>query len=200
MQNALQYFGLSTGATSHTKPHGRCQRHRPSRRLLKKTKPNRSSTPPRRSSPAPSRNISPPPPRKAPGGSLRLHYDPASTTCRPILLFASENSIPLDYQLNDLFSDERTARNGTRGSIPIRLCLCWSMTASSSLKARPFSNTSLTSPKSPAYPESPGARERGDGFLQHLPDARLCVRSRLFARAGPLSPARRRPAAVHRPP
>lgn len=55
--------------------------------------------------PAPSRKISPPHPRKAPG-TLRLHYDPASTTCRPIILFASENDIPLDYQLVDLFSDE----------------------------------------------------------------------------------------------
>ena len=46
--------------------------------------------------PAPSRFISPPPPRKAPG-ILRLHYDPASTTCRPIILCASESGIPLDY-------------------------------------------------------------------------------------------------------
>ena len=64
--------------------------------------------------PAPSRNISPPPPWKAPGGSLRLHYDPASTTCRPIILFASENGIPLDYQLNDLFSDENRSEWFTR--------------------------------------------------------------------------------------
>lgn len=56
-------------------------------------------------SPAPSRKSSPLPPRKAPG-TLRLHYDPASTTCRPIILFASENEIALDYQLVDLFSEE----------------------------------------------------------------------------------------------
>jgi len=55
--------------------------------------------------PAPSRTISPLSPRKAPG-TLRLHYDPASTTCRPIILFASEAGIPLDYNLVDLFSDE----------------------------------------------------------------------------------------------
>jgi hypothetical protein len=48
--------------------------------------------------PAPSRIISPPPPRKAPG-TLRLHYDPASTTCRPIILFASENAIEIDFHL-----------------------------------------------------------------------------------------------------
>lgn len=63
--------------------------------------------------PAPSRKVSPPPPRKAPG-TLRLHYDPASTTCRPIILFASENDIPLDYQLVDLFSDENRSDWYTR--------------------------------------------------------------------------------------
>lgn len=63
--------------------------------------------------PAPSRIISPPPPRKAPG-VLRLHYDPASTTCRPIILFASENQIPVDYQLVDLFSDENRSDWYTR--------------------------------------------------------------------------------------
>jgi glutathione S-transferase len=85
----------------------------PTRRILKKTTPIVRvillMTPP-----APSRNISPPPPWKAPGGSLRLHYDPASTTCRPIILFASENGIPLDYQLNDLFSDENRSEWFTR--------------------------------------------------------------------------------------
>lgn len=64
--------------------------------------------------PAPSRTFSPLSPGRAPGGSLRLHYDPASTTCRPILLFASETGIPLDYQLNDLFSDENRTEWYTR--------------------------------------------------------------------------------------
>jgi glutathione S-transferase len=63
--------------------------------------------------PAPSRIIPPPPPRKAPG-TLRLHYDPASTTCRPIILFASETGIPLDYNLIDLFSDENRSDWYTR--------------------------------------------------------------------------------------
>ena len=63
--------------------------------------------------PAPSRNLLPPSPRKAPG-TLRLHYDPASTTCRPIILFATENAIPLDYQLVDLFSDENRSDWYTR--------------------------------------------------------------------------------------
>jgi glutathione S-transferase len=64
-------------------------------------------------SPAPSRKSPPLPPRKAPG-TLRLHYDPASTTCRPVILFASENDIALDYQLVDLFSDENRSDWYTR--------------------------------------------------------------------------------------
>jgi glutathione S-transferase len=64
-------------------------------------------------SPAPSRKSPLLPPRKAPG-TLRLHYDPASTTCRPIILFASENEIALDYQLVDLFSDENRSDWYTR--------------------------------------------------------------------------------------
>jgi len=63
--------------------------------------------------PAPSRTVSPPSSRKAPG-ALRLHYDPASTTCRPIILFASENAIEMDFQLVDLFSDENRSDWYTR--------------------------------------------------------------------------------------
>jgi glutathione S-transferase len=63
--------------------------------------------------PAPSRNLPPKSPRKAPG-ALRLHYDPASTTCRPIILFASENDIELDYQLVDLFTGENRSDWYTR--------------------------------------------------------------------------------------
>lgn len=63
--------------------------------------------------PAPSRTVSPPSSRKAPG-ALRLHYDPASTTCRPIILFAAENGIEMDFQLVDLFSDENRSDWYTR--------------------------------------------------------------------------------------
>jgi glutathione S-transferase len=37
-----------------------------------------------------------------------------STTCRPILLFVSENQIPLELQINDLFSDENRSDWFTR--------------------------------------------------------------------------------------
>ena len=109
--------------------------------------------------PAPSRNISPPPPRKAPGGSLRLHYDPASTTCRPIILFASENGIPLDYQLNDLFSDENRTEWYTRlnpnQAVPVLEHDGFVLTESSAILKYLADLTD-----SPAYPKELKARAR----------------------------------------
>jgi glutathione S-transferase len=37
---------------------------------------------------------------------MKLHYHPASTASRPILLFAAENNIPLEMQLVDIFKGE----------------------------------------------------------------------------------------------
>ena len=38
---------------------------------------------------------------------MKLHYHPVSTTSRPVVLFASESGIALDYQLVDLFTGEQ---------------------------------------------------------------------------------------------
>ena len=35
---------------------------------------------------------------------MKLYYHPVSTTCRPIMLFAAESGIALDFQLVDLFT------------------------------------------------------------------------------------------------
>jgi glutathione S-transferase len=37
---------------------------------------------------------------------MKLYYHPASTTSRPIMLFAAENNIPLEMQVVDLFTGE----------------------------------------------------------------------------------------------
>lgn len=38
---------------------------------------------------------------------MKLYYHPASTTCRPIMLFAEESRFALDYQLVDIFTGEQ---------------------------------------------------------------------------------------------
>src|SRR6266705_6044482 len=38
---------------------------------------------------------------------MKLYYHPVSTTSRPIVLFATESGIELDYQIVDLFSGEQ---------------------------------------------------------------------------------------------
>lgn len=109
-------------------------------------------------SPAPSRKSSLSPPRKAPG-SLRLHYDPASTTCRPIILFATENAIPLDYQLVDLFSDENRSDAYTRlnanQAVPVLQHDDFVLTESSAILKYLADLTD-----SPAYPKDLRARAR----------------------------------------
>jgi glutathione S-transferase len=37
---------------------------------------------------------------------MKLYYHPASTSCRPIMLFAEEVKIPLDYELVDIFTGQ----------------------------------------------------------------------------------------------
>jgi glutathione S-transferase len=109
--------------------------------------------------PAPSRNLPPKSPsRKAPG-TLRLHYDPASTTCRPIILFASENGIALDYQLVDLFSDENRSDWYTRlnpnQAVPVLEHDGFVLTESSAILKYLADVTD-----SPAYPKELKARAR----------------------------------------
>ena len=37
---------------------------------------------------------------------MKLYYHPASTSCRPIMLFAEEAKVPLDYELVDIFTGQ----------------------------------------------------------------------------------------------
>lgn len=108
--------------------------------------------------PAPSRPLPPLSPRKAPG-SLRLHYDPASTTCRPILLFASEAGIALDYNLVDLFSDENRSdwysRLNPNQAVPVLEHDGFVLTESSAILKYLADLT-----ESPAYPRELRARAR----------------------------------------
>ena len=38
---------------------------------------------------------------------MKLYYHPVSTTSRPVVLFATESGIDLDYQIVDLFNGEQ---------------------------------------------------------------------------------------------
>ena len=38
---------------------------------------------------------------------MKIYYHPISTTCRPLMLFAAENGLDVDFQLVDLMT--RTA-------------------------------------------------------------------------------------------
>jgi len=37
---------------------------------------------------------------------MKIYYHPASTTCRPVMLFVAENGIPAEMQLVDIFTGE----------------------------------------------------------------------------------------------
>ncbi len=37
---------------------------------------------------------------------MKIYYHPASTTCRPLMLFAAEAGIGIDFQVVDLFTGE----------------------------------------------------------------------------------------------
>ena len=54
---------------------------------------------------------------------MKLHYHPASTTCRPIMLLAAEEAIPLELEVVDLFTgghrSERFAAVNPNCAVPV---------------------------------------------------------------------------------
>ena len=90
---------------------------------------------------------------------IRLHYDPASTTCRPILLFAAEAGLPLDMVIVDLFSDEHRGDPFTRlnpsQAVPVLDHDGFVLTESSAILKYLAELVS-----SPAYPKDLKARSR----------------------------------------
>lgn len=48
-----------------------------------------------------------PMPNTVPDAALRLYYHPISTTSRPIMMFAAEHELALDYQVIDLLAGEQ---------------------------------------------------------------------------------------------
>ena len=38
---------------------------------------------------------------------MKLYFHPASTSCRPVMLYAAEAKLALDYELVDIFTGEQ---------------------------------------------------------------------------------------------
>jgi glutathione S-transferase len=91
--------------------------------------------------------------------SMRLHYDPASTTCRPVILFAAESDIPLEMVRVDLFSNEHQGDVFTRlnpsQAVPVLEHDGFVLTESSAILKYLADLTG-----SPAYPKELRARAR----------------------------------------
>ena len=90
---------------------------------------------------------------------MKLYYHPASTTCRPLMLFAAESGMDIDFQLVDLFTGENY-KDAYRAINPNQLVPVlddgdFRLTESSAILkylADKF--------ESPAYPKDPRARAR----------------------------------------
>lgn len=90
---------------------------------------------------------------------MRLYYHPASTTCRMIMLFASQEGIDLDYEVVDLFTGEHLkpdyARINPNCLIPVLEDGEFKLTESSAILKYLADKTG-----SPAYPKDLKKRAR----------------------------------------
>jgi len=89
----------------------------------------------------------------------RLYYDPMATTCRPIVLFAAETGLDLEYSRIDLFSGEHRAppfiHVNPNAAVPVLEDGDFILTESSAI-LKYLAEVSGSS----AYPRSPKARAR----------------------------------------
>jgi glutathione S-transferase len=90
---------------------------------------------------------------------MKLYYHPVSTTSRPVVLFAAEGNIPLDYQVVDLFSGEQYkpeyAAINPSHQVPVLEDGDFRLTESSAILKYLAEKT-----KSPAYPSDLRKRAR----------------------------------------
>ena len=90
---------------------------------------------------------------------MKLYYHPVSTTCRPIMLFAADHDIELDYEVVDLFSGAHlqpgyTAINPCQ-QVPVLEDGDFRLTESSAILKYLAERVG-----SPAYPSEPRQRAR----------------------------------------
>ena len=95
---------------------------------------------------------------------MRLHYDPASTTCRPIMLLAAEEAIPLELEVVDLFTgghlSERFAAVNPNRAVPVLEDGAFRLTESSAILKYLAERTG-----SAAYPAELRARARVNALM-----------------------------------
>jgi glutathione S-transferase len=90
---------------------------------------------------------------------MKLYHHPVSTTSRPVVLFARESGIPLDYEVVDLFSggqfEARFAAINPSCQVPVLEDEGFLLTESSAILKYLADKTG-----SPAYPRDPRQRAR----------------------------------------
>jgi glutathione S-transferase len=98
---------------------------------------------------------------------MKLYYHPVSTTCRPIMLLAAEQGIPLDLQVVDLFTGEHLKEPYTKINpnkmIPLLEDGDFRLTESSSILKYLAEKTN-----SPAYPKDLKQRARVNEVMDWL--------------------------------
>ncbi len=103
---------------------------------------------------------------------MKIYYHPASTTCRPLMLFAAENGLDIEFQLVDIFTGEQTkpdyeAVNPSR-LVPVLEDGDFRLTESSAILKYLADKTA-----SPAYPKELKARARVNEMMDWI-NTQLC--------------------------
>jgi glutathione S-transferase len=95
---------------------------------------------------------------------MKLYYDPASTVCRPILLFLADHDLPIEHMLVDLATRENRAEwylaVNPNGTVPALVDGGFRITESATILRYLADQAG-----SPAYPVEPRARAKVDEAL-----------------------------------
>ena len=95
---------------------------------------------------------------------MKLYCHPAATTCRPVLLLAAEEAIPLELEVVDLFAGENRSERflavNPNGAVPVLEDGAFRLTECSAILKHLAERTGST-----AYPAGPEARARVNALM-----------------------------------